>query len=423
MAGIKNIDRVRMTAQERLDLPDFNALLENSDQGAQKMLGNLMGRGGGLLSPMPFTLVNDGVNYWIKPGAFSYYWSKRDKAAADGTYRTWLGGVGSYNPAAEGQQLLWNYTAAKALAGTPTFMYARPKAIDTATDARRAHNGANELSVSLKTRTSVVTEFKFSTLSENDSSNDGWAPVLCISAWAPDISSYALMSVWDSMNAVLFSQQPYTGLPAGPASTGSLLTAMANGTNPGDNADIDGSAVTDRDLGIIQMFQQFKDRFYRHLDTAGTLQWVQDPPRDLVSIDTDLTALTAADVALDLRVTQLEYTITYRVYMESRGLVYTPRAWEAGDDLSGSSAILGTRVAQGIVAILFAQPAFTKVVSIHIQPADRDPGFNIAMGSRVTLSATPGEACLVYLLGPISPSWTTQYLDSSFFIDITVQVI
>lgn len=415
MAGIKNIDRVRMQAQERLDLPDFNALLENADQGAQKTLGNLMGRGGGLLSPMPFTLTNDGVNFWIKPQAFSYYWSKRDKTASDGTYRSWLGGIGSYNPTAEGQQLLWNYTAAKAVAGIPTFMYARPKAVDTATDARRAHNGANELSVSLKTRTSVVHEFKFSTLHATDASNDGWAPVLVIYSWTPDIGSYALLSVWDSMSPTLFSEQPYTGVPTGPTTTGSLLTALANGTNPGDNEDIDGSAIMDRDLGIIQMFQQFKDRFYRHLDTAGSLQWVQDPPRNFVQLDADLTLAGLTLNAYHTRIVELEDARSYSWYVESSGVNYTATEFLTGgvDQSYYGAAPVFTRVSAGKVNVLYNLPTGAKLTGFSVQPGHRDSTQPVAANSTFSLSPTPGQD---YLLTFTNVGGV--YVDSSFSLTL-----
>ena len=414
MAGIKNVPRVRVEGQERLDLPDFNAIMELMDESIQSQIGAVMGRGGGCLSPFQFTLEDDGVNYWIRPGAFQYYWSKRDKTAPDGTYRRWKGGVGTFDPTAEGQSTLIDYTAAKAL-GVAAYLYVRPKTVDTATDARRKWSAGAETSVSLKTRTNVVQEWIIRTTIPTDIENDGWAPVLYITDWNA-VTNAAMSMVWDSLDAYAVAEQGTYG--GDPTSVQLLATLMNNGTDgtaSGIN-DFDGGASTDRSMGVIQMLTQFRDRFFRHLDKTGATKWYADPTRDLKQLNTDL-LLTDVDVAaLDARVVTLEGVKRFSWFIESSGVNYTPISFQSGAaDATGNTPNLN-RVSVGVVDFKFFGGAGLVLQGIVVQPANRAIGPVNADRTSIAVSPAPGWEYRIGLQeGGIM-------VDSSFFLSLDYRV-
>jgi hypothetical protein len=418
--GTKNISRVRLEAQQRLDLPDFNALQALVDESVQQQIGNAFGCGGGLLSPMQFTLSDDGVSYWIQPGAFAYYWSKKDQATIDGTYRAWKGGVGTYDPAVEGQTYKWDYTAARAAAITPTFVYVRPKAVDTATDARRKFTGGAEASVSLKTRTAVVHEFKFATTSPEVPENDGWAPVMVVTNWAA-VATSPQVSVWDSYNAFQTAEgsNPFYDTSK-PTSMGPLLSWLNNGTDAtaSGTEDFNGGATTQRDLGLIQLLFQLRDRMYRVSDKLGTVAWHQDAAADLKEVDTLLTAHSSQLSQLTSDVAYLQGIWTLSVYVESRGVAYTPTDWATGASVATTAAIGVTRIAQGIVDISIAPLSYSVLDAIHIQPADRDILMNIAVGTKIAKSPAGAGKLRVALIGNVSLPDPLMNVDSSFWITI-----
>lgn len=414
--GIKNISRVRVEAQERLDLPDFNALQALIDESVQQQIGNAFGCGSGLLSPMQFTLTDDGVSYWIQPGAFSYYWSKRDQTTIDGTYRAWKGGVGVYDPAAEGQTVKWDYTAARAAAVTPTFVYVRPKAVDTATDARRKFSGGVPTSVSLKTRTSVVHELKFATSAPDVPENDGWACVMVVTNWAA-VPNSPLVSVWDSYNAFVVGEGSNPFYDASkPTSVAPLLSWLNNGTDgsPGTE-DFNGGASTQRDLGLIQLLFQLRDRLYRVADKNGTLAWHQDGPRDLVQLDTDLALAGTTLNGYHARIMALEDKGSYSWYVQSAGLTYTATNFVSGGADSGyyGSPPVFTRTAAGRVNVAYTLPTGAVITGIHVTPAHRDSNQPMAANAVASLSPTAGQAYYLQFT-----DYAGVFMDSSFFLTL-----
>lgn len=414
MAGIKNISRVRMEAQERLDLPDFNAIVDLQDEGAQSAIGGLMGRGGGLLSPMQFTLVNDGVTFWLKPGAFTYYWSKRDGTAPDGTYRSWKGGVNTYNPTAEGQSQLVDYTTIPLL--VPSYLYVRPKAVNTATDARRKWSAGAEASVSLKTRTSIVHEFKNSTEGPDAIANDGWAPILHYNALA--VASSSLIMVWDSLDAMKVAEQGTQQLTDGKTSVRNMASWLNSGTDGSASSveDFNGGATTDRSMGLIQMLMQLRTRLYRHLDKTGSRHWDRDPARDFKEIDDSLLATDAVLTSLDLRIVPLENVKRFSWFIESNGLNYVPTDYVDGTpDTSGSVPTL-IRTSAGVVDFTFSPAGGPWVLQgIFVQPGRRNGVSNVADATSVNLSPI-GWQYRLYLqrLGALT--------DSSFFLHMDYRV-
>lgn len=414
MAGIKNVSRVRVEAQERLDLPDFNAIADLHDEGAQSAIGGLMGRGGGLLSPMQFTLVNDGVTFWLKPGAFTYYWSKRDGTAPDGTYRSWKGGVNTYNPTAEGQSQLVDCTTIPLL--IPSYLYVRPKAVNTATDARRKWSAGAEASVSLKTRTSIVHEFKNSTEGPDAIANDGWAPILHYNTL--DVASSSLIMVWDSLDAMKVAEQGTQQLTDGKTSVRNMASWLNSGTDGSASSveDFNGGATTDRSMGLIQMLMQLRTRLYRHLDKAGSRHWDRDPVRDFKQLDDSLLATDAAMASLDARVVPLEGVKRFSWFIESQGVTYVPISFQTGaPDTTGNVPVLN-RVALGVVDLKFPGGAGLALQGIFVQPASRLIGPAVADWVVMAVSPTPGWE---YRLGLNLSGAST---DSSFFLSMDYRV-
>lgn len=414
MAGIKNVSRVRVEGQERLDLPDFNAIMELMDESIQSQIGAVMGRGGGCLSPFQFTLEDDGVTYWLRPGAFQYYWSKRDKTAPDGTYRSWKGGVGSFDPTAEGQGTLIDYTAAKAL-GLPAYLYVRPKTVDTATDARRKWAAGAETSVSLKTRTNVVQEWVIRTTTPDALENDGWAPVLYIADWNA-VTNAVITMVWDSEDAWSVAEQGgYGGNPTSVQLLAALLNNGTDGTASGIN-DFDGGATNDRSMGVIQMLTQLRDRLFRHLDKTGAAKWFADPPRDLATIDGAITNLSNDVVALYSSVLGLvNDTGDYSWYVQSSGVLYTPTDWLTGAaDLNafGPPPVF-TRTAVGRVNVSYPFPGGAAIQGLSIQPSSRNLVDLCAANVSVRISSTPGQDFYIEMTDVAG-----TYIDSSFFFRI-----
>ena len=301
----KNMSSVRMVAQERLDLPDFNALQSMVDNAMQLQLGALMGRGGGLLGPVNITTSTDGVNRFIEFTPFQYYWSQREPELASPAqsvpYRGWRGGISQYNPTAPGQVTKVVYNDALAT-GVASIVWARPTVVSTDTDARRKFSAGAEQSISTQTRNTVVTQFKITvaTTDPDSSANDGWAPIFYIGGWNANLPiSTSPISVWDSWSA--YKHNGFTGTFATDNSvgTGVVLSQLAvgDGSITTTVPAFVSNATSDADLGLLEMLTLLRMRHRRHLDPAGTMTWAQDPNRGLKALDTDLLAA-ETDIAL-----------------------------------------------------------------------------------------------------------------------------
>lgn len=416
MAGVKSISRTRLEAQQRLDLPDFNSVQELLDEGIQSAFGGLIGRGSGLLSPLKYSLSDDGVTYWLTPGAFSYYWSKRDKASLDGTYRAWKGNICTFDPSAEGQTQQIDYTAAQALATVPTYLYVRPKTVNTATDARRKWVAGAETSVSVKTRMSVVHEFKLAVTAPDHADNDGWASILYISGWGP-ISAQQL-TLWDALDAFKVAEQGAAFSASSPTSSAFLAASLDTGTDltGSGTEDFNGGATSDRSLGLVQMMMQLRARLYRHLDVAGTTRWTEDPPRDFAVLDTDLTATDAAAAALATRVYAIEGKVVHAAYIKCTGIgVYTITYFP---DL-GAPAAPPFTIAPVIMGALkvkvtgLGAPAFA-ITSVHVTPALDTAAYAFQANEAYVEAPTAADHDFIVRLRDSAGA----ALDSSFFLTV-----
>lgn len=293
----KNLNRVRFTAQERLDLPDFNALQGLVDDSMQLQIGALLGRGGGVFAPFTVATSTDGVNRWLELTPFQYYWSARDTdlaATSAAAYRGWRGGVSQYNPNAPGQVTKIAYTDALAL-GVATYLYARPMEVATDTDARRKFAAGVEQTTSIQTRTTITTQFKLSALLPAHDSNNGWAPVLYISGWAANLPTGVYnISVWDSWSAYAVGGGTGGYMSDDGTCMAKPLTCLAFDTTDATLPAFDGSKTQDDDLGLIQLLALYRSRLRRHLDVSGAAPWFGDPAMDMSALTNALTATIAS---------------------------------------------------------------------------------------------------------------------------------
>ena len=292
----KNMSSVRMVAQERLDLPDFNALQSMVDNAMQLQLGALMGRGGGLLGPVNIATSTDGANRFIEFTPFQYYWSQREPELTSEAqaipYRGWRGGISQYNPTASGQATKVNYNDALAT-NVASIVWARPTEVATDTDARRKFTGGAETSISTQTRNTVVTQFKITPASTdpNSSANSGWAPVLYIGGWAANLpTNVSPISVWDSWSASAATGQGSTTLPPNQLTTLTPFMSATAAAEDSINSYTPGMSP-DADIGLLKLLTIMRMRQVLNLSTVSAVaeDWYIDPPRGFKQLDADLT--------------------------------------------------------------------------------------------------------------------------------------
>lgn len=377
-----NIARVRVEAQERLDLPDFDALQDLVDDASQLSLGALLGPGGGCLSPFRVTLTAAGPVLYMAPTTFQFYWSQRaGTSAVDGTGKAWRGGIVTFNPLNEGQQSQWDYTAYVAQA---VYIYARPKVVDAAVDGRRKFTGGAAQSVSLKTRKRVVVELKFSALNPSDSTNSGWSPVAVINTWNGNTPVVTPLSVWDSWVAYQQAQQPGSvAQPSGPSVLNTLaLSYLETGTDGGNVwKNFLGGAATERSYGLPALLMQMRTRMKRFLSKAGDEQWYTDPVRDFAQLNADLAAAEATVLALNARPYLLvSGYVKYdgNAQANSYALFNTPVLFAGYGGASPFGQITFTRLSIGVLSFTMpvSNPA-PSVLQMNANPLDPTQFVNV----------------------------------------------
>lgn len=385
-----NIARVRVEAQERLDLPDFDALQDLVDDASQLSLGALLGPGGGCLSPFRVTLTVAGPVLYMAPTTFQFYWSQRaGTSAVDGTGKAWRGGVVTFNPLNEGQQSQWDYTA---YVGQAVYIYARPKVVDTAVDGRRKFTGGAAQSVSIKTRKRVVVELKFSAVIPSDSTNSGWSPVAFLNGWNGNTPTVTPLSVWDSWVAYQQAQQPGSvPQPSGPSVLNTLalnlLETGTDGVNVWNN--FLGGASTERSYGLPALLMQMRTRMKRFLSKAGNVQWYTDPVRDFEQLNTDLAVV--------------EGLVLGKPYLVAAGFV----AWAPGPNTYTPSAS-PTMIAGFPAAAFFGSVTFTRlstgVLTMTMTPPANPPALLLPV---VQLLSAAGRI-QAYQVGPTVQIYITD---------------
>lgn len=285
--------RVRAISNERLDLPDFNRLQDMLDKTIRRQIGGLMGWSSGALSP--FTVVYDAGTFHVTIGRFQYFVSEVNTDMQDpGTShsKAWRGGVYDHLPTAASQYSDVSIAAARALAvggGAPAlggaypYLFVRPIAVQTDTEARVQAAGAVETAVSIKTQLDLRHVFEFSTDLMGKLAA-GWACVGVVTAWSgvatpgtptatPGTPTVIPIAAWDSPAVALNSGGIWDS--DGDLSTRQLLR-VAGGEVAPSNMAYEGSSSA-QGFGLVQLLGAVRSQIRRIIDSDAFMPWFQNP--------------------------------------------------------------------------------------------------------------------------------------------------
>ena len=225
-------NEVRLEPQERFDLIDARALQTLTYNYMGEALGNLMGWGGGLLTP--FDHVIDSPNNHIElTSEFAIYVTTEEE---DNAFK---GEVAVYQVSAAQAQRTVDYTAALAASviwygltpeqiletygsgwtnkdandyiapmsnegplgsGAFPILWAMPTRVEISQDARRAWSVElqTEVPISILTRISTGLVFEFSSSIQGPDAALDWVPIARVVGWANNEPRLAPISVWDN---------------------------------------------------------------------------------------------------------------------------------------------------------------------------------------------------------------------------------
>jgi hypothetical protein len=223
------MDKVKLYAQERLDLDDTRALQSLTEDYLQESFGALLGFGGGALSVPVVTTTENGGSPYITFSPFTFVTTTpnfdRGALSSQGgsVWTQSKARLVNYDPSEESAPeidittLRSQWTNIVATYGAQ-YIWGRPIAVDTDTATRRKWDVASgaEVTFSAETRTSQRVEFKIqnaepSFIDENDESR--WTKLGQITGWTngtnegsePSItwlSAFDSTQVYDFLNAM-----------------------------------------------------------------------------------------------------------------------------------------------------------------------------------------------------------------------------
>ena len=288
-ADFPSLATVRTVDNERLDRPDFDAVVALVEQSEQGQMGTLLGWGSGVIAPaaVDTTGVTDSAPQKLKLGAFSYYLAVPGLSDDGAHFRSWKGAVFGFDPGAAGQSLFVTISNeyANAIAGDAYHanvgLYVRPYAVDTDQDARRAYGAGSEQAISTKTRRRILHQFMTSPLDATQ--NLGWALVAVLDWGSLPASAGAKPTVvWRSLwdNEVVQDQVGDLTEPTldsfrrGSSNVTKEITAL---TPNGDGVEspLTGfqSLWVSRGYGIITALAQIRKVLSNHLSSVGDKAW------------------------------------------------------------------------------------------------------------------------------------------------------
>lgn len=279
-AAIRTIDKVKTTAQLRLDRPDFDAIMDLVEEHSQKQMGALMGNAKGVVSPPKMTFANILLEWFCAFGPFQYYLSTQywDE---DATYKGWKGGFLTFDPT-EGNNISYvDYTTYRG-SGDPFYVYVQPVATDMDTDARRRWQSGANAAISMKTRSRIRHTFKteLATKDPDHADNVGWAPVAYVTdADTTPVVQY--LSMFDGPQPATNTGDAGSGWLYANTGASGILGSLADGTDitGGSGTPIFHALGVSRGLGVVQLLQLMRSRMARMLDVDRTLPWLSPPMR------------------------------------------------------------------------------------------------------------------------------------------------
>lgn len=317
------MDKVKLYAQERLDLDDTRALQSLTEDYLQESFGALLGFGGGALSVPVVTTEENGGSPYITLSPFTFVTTTpntdRGAAVSGGTqYTQSAARVVNYDPAEEGAPEIditvlrgaWNYIVATF---GLQYIWARPISVDTDTATRRKWDVASgaEVTFSAETRTSQRVEFKIQNAEPSyDEGESRWARIAQVEGWtdgdnAGSEPQLAWYSVFDSPDIYTFLKNSEVG-SIDPVDAQMSLSALMLSFE--DFPFSDSSSL--RAFGVIAHLAAVRRQLARVLskginDPAGVLpyRWDNAPPVSLGGAYSRLTTLENRLTTLENRTT------------------------------------------------------------------------------------------------------------------------
>lgn len=305
------MDKVKLYAQERLDLDDTRALQSLTEDYLQESFGALLGFGGGALSvPVVTTTENGGSPYLtFSPFTFVTTTPNTDRGAAvsGGTqYTQSAARVVNYDPAEESAPqidittLRGGWDVIVATFGSQ-YIWGRPIAVDTDTATRRKWDVASgaEVTFSDETRTSQRASFVIQNAEPSyEEGESRWTKLAQITGWTdgdnagsePEITWF---SVFDSPDIYTFLNNAELG-SLDPLDAQMSLAGLMGSFN---DFPFNGSSSL-RAFGLLAHLAAVRRQFARVLglgtnDPAGVLPytWSGAPPVSLGGAHSRLTTL------------------------------------------------------------------------------------------------------------------------------------
>lgn len=255
-------DRVRFEDDERLDIPDTQAISELAETAVVRALGGVMGFGSGVLS-IPTITYNSGVNagIWDFDTGFTVW------QASSGTSPTqaYDGRLLRYDPSKAWQSTLQiDLTAYSANDAT---VWVRRVEVSADLDARKRDTGSGETTFSLNTRTREAIEItataNLSTI-PSAGSGDEWVPIAWISNYSTGgaATQITFINAWDGLD-----------------NDGSIRdSTVANVRTPI-------TASISRDGGLVRLLYYMRLYMGLMIDSTSGTSWSTVPSRGLSQID------------------------------------------------------------------------------------------------------------------------------------------
>lgn len=305
------MDKVKLYAQERLDLDDTRALQSLTEDYLQESFGALLGFGGGALSVPVVTTEENGGSPYITFSPFTFLTTTpntdRGAAVSGGTqYTQSKARVVNYDPAEESSPEI-DITVLRASWGVivatfgSQYVWARPILVDTDTGTRRKWDVASgtETTFSAETRTSQRVEFVIQNAEPAyDDGESRWTKVAQITGWTDGTNAgsepkFTWYSVFESPDIYTFLNSADLG-SLDPLDAQMSLAGLMGSFN--DFPFSEGASL--RAFGIIAHLAAVRRQLARVLskgtnDPAGVLSylWNGAPPVSLGGAHSRLTTL------------------------------------------------------------------------------------------------------------------------------------
>ena len=292
-------DSVRVSDNQRLDKPDFDALQSLVYRGMREAIGGMLGGSAGALTPVVWSKSNANGVYLLSFEKMVVAWSKAVEArvedrGADPAVTVNVGyesRIIPFDPDETGHQ---NHpldytearTAEQGTPGTKPYIWVRPVIVPADTDVRRFWSTAigDETAAATETRNFVRLEFAINETTPAQGLGDKWSAIARVMTWSGnDIARINAISVWDDPDIAGMLQDPgdpeeYTG---DNASMAHPLQRMREGSAPrvlsvqNDGSEDDWPQGVRRAFGLPQALQWVYSRIQRHIsgginDPVGT---------------------------------------------------------------------------------------------------------------------------------------------------------